>query len=133
MSNNFLCPQCRGNLNLDQYIVFSVKREDGKPGLIFLSEALGDYQSVASPNFYLRKGEKVTFFCPMCQHDLVAEGINQNLVKVIMLDNNQEEYSIIFSGIFGEKCTYVIKDDQVEKYGENAAEYINFFGTSPNY
>ena len=35
----------------------------------------------------------------------------------MMIEDNGKEYNIYFSGIVGEKCTYKIRDNKVEKIG----------------
>lgn len=63
-----------------------------------------------------------------CRTDLTATGINSNLVKIIMIDDNKKEYDVYFSKICGEHSTFLIHDDDiVEKYGEDSSAYVNYF------
>ena len=51
MANDFLCPKCKGYLNVANHIVFTAKTEKGKQGLIFLSPELGNYKTISHPSF----------------------------------------------------------------------------------
>ncbi len=51
-----------------------------------------------------------------------------------MIDEDMQEYEIVFSKIAGKKCTYKIKDHKIiERYGDDANAYINFWGEEPRY
>ena len=126
MKNNYLCHKCRSLLNIGNKIIFSAKSMDGKLGLILLSSEVGDYSVSHHPTFPVMPGEHYNFFCPLCKYNLAIPEVNENLAKVLMIDESNEEHLIVFSGIAGEKATYRIKDEDVEHYGENAGKYINF-------
>ena len=49
METNFLCPKCKGFLNVCGNIVFATKTKDGKSGLILLHEQLGNYEIIKHP------------------------------------------------------------------------------------
>ena len=63
----------------------------------------------------------------------MATEIHENLAKVLMLDEKNNEYEILFSEIVGEKCTYKIKEEDIELFGDHASKYMNFFGEIPKY
>jgi uncharacterized protein YbaR (Trm112 family) len=128
MAQDFICPYCKGKLNVKGFIVFSVKTKEDKRGLIFVSPELGNYQTFTHPSFRISKGEQHEFLCPICHSNLAAIEVNENLVKVLMTGENGKVYEILFSGIAGEKCTYKLKDGQLEVYGEDSERYRNFFG-----
>ena len=128
MDNSYLCPFCRGQLKVADHIVFSAKSETGKRGILFLSPQLGDYHCVNNESFQLVEGEHLEILCPICHSNLTAIDVNRNLAEVIMVDKNNEESTIYFSEIVGEKCTYKIHEKDIESYGENSAQYMNYFG-----
>ena len=133
MSNDFVCPYCKGKLNLKGNLVLSVKNQEGKSGLICLSPQLGNYKIETHSSFSLREGESTEYYCPICHSNLAALEFNENLVKILMVDSNQTVYEILFSGIAGEHCTYKIKGHEIESFGEDSQKYTNFFGAFPNY
>lgn len=133
MHTNFICPKCRGYLNVAENIVLTAKPQHGPAGLVFLSPKLGDYRSLTHPTFAAQKGEHVDFFCPICQANLVATEVSSDLARIIMVDDDKCEYEILFSEITGEKCTYKIQDKHVEQFGESSHHYMNFFGEVPSY
>lgn len=133
MAQDFHCPYCRGILNVQDKIVFSVKTKQGSRGLIFLNPELGNYQTVTHPSFKVNEGALNQFLCPICHSNLAALEINENLVKVLMTDNSMRVYEILFSGIAGEHCTYRIKESGFEAYGEDSDKYQNFFGEGPKF
>lgn len=133
MAQNFHCPYCKGILNVREFIVFSVKTNSDKRGLLFLNPELGNYQTITHPTFPVKEGELNQFLCPICHSNLAALEVNENLVKVLMTDDNMRVYEILFSGIAGEHCTYKLKDTELETYGEDSDKYQNYFGEGPRY
>jgi hypothetical protein len=72
--------------------------------------------------------------CPLCHANLTDQTISKNLARIKMIDSAGLEYDIYFSEIVGEKCTYKInRDKKVETFGEDAADYQNFWGAEPKY
>lgn len=133
MKKDYICPYCKGKLKVKDFIVFSGKVKTGETGLIFLSPKLGDYHVFTHPSFNHKKGEHVEYFCPICHANLAALEYNENLVKVLMVDEQSAVYEILFSGIAGEHCTYVLKETELEAFGENSKKYKDFIGESPRY
>jgi hypothetical protein len=133
MAQTFHCPYCRGILNVEDKIVFSVKTKNDLRGLIFLSPELGNYQTITNPSFKVKEGELHHYLCPICHSNLAALEINQNLVKVLLIDDNKRVSEILFSGIAGEHCTYKLREEELEVFGEDADVYQNFFGEGPRY
>ena len=131
MAQDFLCPYCKGKLKVNDYIVFSVKNHEGKRGLLFLSSKLGDYKTITHPTFNVTEGSHNDFICPICHSNMAALEFNENLVKVLMIDENSRVYEVLFSGIGGEHCTYKIKGSELETYGEDSDKYQKFFGEGP--
>ncbi len=126
MNNDFLCPHCDGYLTPRENIVFSVKTESGKVGIILLSPELGNYSVIRHESIALEEGEKVSVYCPICHADLALQDEKENLVRIIYEDPQHKRHDLIFSGIFGEKCTYKITEGEVESFGEHAAKYIDY-------
>jgi len=131
--HNFLCPKCRAQLVPNKKIVLLAKTTNGPSGLLLLSPKLGEYSATTHAAFKLQDGEKVDIFCPVCHEDLGDYMDNQNLARVIMVDENGEEYDIVFSEIIGQHSTYKIHGDDVESFGEDAELYTNFWGEAPRY
>ncbi|WP_286019144.1 hypothetical protein, partial [Candidatus Venteria ishoeyi] len=117
MKNKYLCPHCKGHLEVEENIVITARIKSGKKGLIFLSPCLGNYTVVKHPNFSYEKGEEVEMFCPICTHNLHEESYNQSFARIIMIDKDDDKHYILFSRIAGERCTYKITDNIVEKFG----------------
>lgn len=132
MKNDFLCPYCKGKLNIEGNIVLSVRTESQKRGLVFLSPSLGNYETTTHPSFEMKEGEHLDFFCPICHANLAAIEFDDNLAKVFMTDESQKVYEIVFSEIAGEHCTYKLVDHMIESYGEHKNQYVNHFGAKPN-
>ena len=128
MENSYVCPYCRGHLKVGEHIVFSAKTDKGDRGIIFLSPKLGDYHCVNHSSFSMTKGARLEIICPICHANLTAMNVNRNLAEIIMIDKDNQEYEIFFSEIIGEKCTYKIHDKDMEAFGSNSGEYMNFFG-----
>lgn len=130
MKANYVCPHCRGFLNIGDKIVFTAKTKNHKKGLVFLSPKIGDYSVISHDDFVFEQGELVSFFCPICNISLEATKVNPNLACITMVDEHSKEFDIYFSSVAGEKCTYKIRDKKVEAYGDHNKTYINFFNLS---
>ncbi|MDX1699753.1 MAG: hypothetical protein R3250_03995 [Melioribacteraceae bacterium] len=132
MKNNFLCPYCKGVLNVKENIVLTVRTQKLERGLVFISPKLGNYETTTHPTFKLEEGEHLDILCPMCHANLQAIAVNENLARILMTDESQKVYEIIFSEIAGEHCTYKLVDHMIESYGEHKNNYVNYFGAKPN-
>ena len=118
--NDYLCPKCKGHLNVGDHVVFTTKNNRKKKGVILLSPDVGSYSYIHHSEYGFSDGELVEFYCPICQKDLQAAS-NTEFVSIIMVDHNNMEYKVMFSRKVGEKSTYVVSnDDVVEMFGEDA-------------
>lgn len=125
MKATFICPECRNSINVGEDIVLIAKNEFGQKGIVMLHTALGNYESKFSTDFTIIEGDKVKFMCPVCHHNLTNVK-NENLAKFIMIDEKDKESFIVFSQIYGEKCTYKVEDKEVsERYGDHLGRYID--------
>jgi len=126
MSNDYLCPRCRGHLKVGGKLVFSVKGKSPRRGLVMLSPEIGDYEISKHPHFELIEGEKYEIFCPICHRNLRCTR-NVNFARIIMLDEDLNEFELLFSRTVGEKSTYKIKEGEGIKFGQHADRYNDFF------
>ena len=127
MKENFLCPHCRGYLNVEGRIVFTVKNSLGESGIILLHPELGNYEVVKHPLFFYENGENLDFRCPICNKKLASD-IHDNLAKIIYRDERRQEYNILFSIVAGEKSTFKMVGDSVEVFGEHSENYLELLG-----
>ncbi len=135
MSNNYLCSSCKGYINVGKHVVFSVTTTKNRRGLLFLSTELGDYSMVSNPEFTVNEGERTNFYCPICNARLACKR-HTNLARVLMIDENDEVYEVLFSEIAGEKCTFQVVRSDVRIFGEHSKlyrEFIEVFRTSHPY
>jgi len=128
MKTEYLCPFCRGNLKIDNDIVFAIRTKAEQRGIIMLSPELGNYQVRKHESLLMNEGDRLETFCPMCHSNLRAINVNTNLAEVIMTDENGDEYEIYFSEIVGEHSTFKIKDSDLESFGDDSDGYVNYFG-----
>ncbi|MGQ1911410.1 hypothetical protein ACT3CE_16680 [Marinifilum sp. RC60d5] len=126
MKANYLCPNCRTYLNVGERIIVSAENKEGQKGILLFSIHLGDYEILKHPYFDLKKNEIIQMSCPCCHKSLKDTKVHQNIYKIIMQDDEDQEYEILFSGVYGERCTYEICDGKVRSYGEHASKYLNF-------
>ena len=118
--NDYLCPKCKGHLNVGDHVVLTTKNNRKKKGVILLSPDVGSYSYIHHSAYGFQDGELVEFHCPICQKDLQSSS-NPDFVSIIMVDHNNMEYKVMFSRKVGEKSTYVVSnDDVVEMFGEDA-------------
>ncbi len=131
--NNYLCPHCKGHLRANNKIILSAVSEKGTKGLLLLDPELGNYKVLQHPDFDIKEGETIKFYCSICHESLYVEEYEGHFAKVIMVDKNNKEYDILFSKIAGEECTYKMNDGIYEAYGVDSGHYTNFFGETPKY
>jgi len=106
-------------------LIFRVRNQKKKFGLLLLSPLIGNYDSVKHPEFEYKTGDALGFYCPLCSHAL-STTIDDNLIFVIMVDNQGVEHNIYFSRISGEKSTYQVSGDTVMASGEHSGKYTYF-------
>jgi len=129
MKTNFICPKCRGYLNVGDKVIFSIKNKHRPFGLILLSPVLGDYKYEVNPSYEVGPGEEFDFHCPNCHKSLHVSG-NEKFVRVVMIEDDNIEHWVVFSRKEGEQCTYKISDDSVTNYGADSHKYIDFLSAS---
>ena len=131
MSIEYKCPHCKGLLNVNDCVLFSVKTPGSKKGLISLHPEIGNYSVRKNPSFDYKEGDILDFFCPICHSELASE-IHDKLAKVHMIDEDNNDFEILFSRIAGEKSTYKIVGETMNIYGDDSAEYLDFINLSMN-
>jgi uncharacterized protein YbaR (Trm112 family) len=131
MYNDYNCPNCNGHLRLGHTIILSAIRSNNQGSIILLHPEPGNYSADYHPETRFEKGDLVTFFCPICHHDL-SSNKHKNLAMVKMIDNGKV-YDIYFSRIAGEHSTLKMLGEHVEWYGKNSEQYLDFFNMSQMY
>lgn len=132
MANDYLCPICKGHIRVEDSLVVAARTKSNEKGLIFLNPEIGNYIKTTHPSFDLKEGEAYTIHCPIC-HAILNRDENHKLVKVLMIGEDGVEVEVYFSGIIGEKCTYVIKDKKVDKVGPDMQIYEKYFDLEDKY
>jgi len=134
MKNKYLCPKCRALLNVRENIIFSAENSKKQKGIFLLNAELGNYKMIHDPEFEYQSGDRIDFYCPVCNNSLGIPKINKDLAEILMIDKSGEEYEIVFSEIAGKKLTVKIRDNTiVESYGDDAREFQNYWGEGPRY
>lgn len=129
----FVCPHCFSYLNVGNQLIFKVIMKDNTQGLVILYNKPGNFESITGPGILKIEGELYTFCCPVCNHSLHDKKMNEKLVKIFMVGQDKMMHEIYFSGIFGEECTYVIRQGQVRFFGKHYQEYLNQIEQYKNY
>lgn len=125
--NDYMCPNCKGHLNVGDYLVFATKTQKKHKGLILLSPKVGEYNYIHHEKFQLEKGEMVDFVCPICQADLTsAKNKDHAMINMVSSEDNTD-YQLFFSKKAGNKSTYLVSNENVEAFGEDAMDYEDLF------
>ena len=134
MAVEYVCKICRGCLNVKTSIVLAASRlHSSKRGLVFLNPEIGNYTTTTHPSFQIEEGEEYIYTCPIC-HSQLNSTKYKHLVRIIMIDEKGKEYNIYFSGIAGEKCTYKLRENNVEvKIGPDLKTYDKYFDVPEEY
>jgi len=130
MKRNYKCPVCNSFIRVGDYIVLSAKSPVNETGLIFLSPEIGDYAKLTHPGFTLKEGEAYKYYCPVC-HAKLNEETKENMVMII-LEQDDKEYKILFSNIGGENITYKVTEHEVIKFGKSE-RYAKYFDLPKKY
>ncbi len=128
MKRTYYCPKCNATLNPNVKIILVAKKRQRR-GMVLFSPNPGNYKAVVAEDLNIQNGDKVSFFCPICQADLLSS-IDKNLAEISFKQSNGTEGKVNFSRIFGEEATFFVTREQVRSFGSNAEIYgaINFFG-----
>ena len=125
MKVTYLCPHCRGAINIGNNIILSAKTSKKQVGLLRLHEELGNYTIDLSSTLTVEKGGVVDLFCPVC-HECLNQSRKDALAKFIMIDDNCNECLIIISRRYGEKITFTVDENKhVKTYGEKISRFID--------
>lgn len=125
--NDYLCPKCKGHLNVGGSLVFATETHRKHKGLIMLNPKIGEYDYKHHPNFSLEKGESVDFHCPICHTNLTAAK-NKDYAMILMVVNEDNcDYELYFSKKAGNKSTYVVAKEEIEAFGEDAMDIEDLF------
>ncbi len=127
--NNFKCPHCNTNLNVNNHLVLTAEKPNGEKGIILMNPVLGNYNASHHPDFKPAEGEAHTFLCPACNTTLTSDK-SDKLAHIQMEDEEGNVFDIFFSRIKGEESTYRIIGETVETFGEDKQKYVNFFNLS---
>ena len=122
---DFICPKCREYLRVGDHLIFKAKNSKKQSALLLLSPQIGNYTSHKHPTFEIRTGERLEFYCPLCNVSLISD-IHKNLAHVIMLDESGTNHDVYFSQIVGEHSTFETEGMSVHVAGEDAGKYTYF-------
>ncbi|HSW68129.1 MAG TPA: hypothetical protein VLH16_06090 [Bacteroidales bacterium] len=125
MQNNYMCPKCKGYLNVGNSVILSVTSKNNQRGIVLLSSEIGDYTTKHHSSLHFAEGEKVSFYCPIC-HARLASRRHTNLARILMVDENNDVFEVLFSEITGERCTFQIMGNQFKVFGDDSQYYKEF-------
>ena len=99
--------------------------------LVLLSAQLGDYSAVHSRSMNFVEGAVYTFRCPLCRADLTSS-IDNKLVDLVSRLGDDPPVKVSFSRVHGEQATFLMAEDGVDRFGDDADRYegTNFFGVN---
>lgn len=124
-TNNFLCPKCLAQIRVGNHLIFKVRNQKKKTGLLLLHPRIGNYASVKHPSFEVEEGEALEFFCPVCNASMESD-IHKNLVHVILHEENGQDHEVYFSRIHGEQVSFETSGDALRVAGSDAGRYTYF-------
>ncbi len=125
MAVDYMCPDCKGHLRVDEHIILTVKQDGEKGMLLLINPELGNYQTIHHQSHSINEGHKFDFFCPIC-HSKLHSDLNDNLAMVLMRDTDEKIFELHFSRISGQKSTYQIMGKEVKTFGIDAPHYLDF-------
>lgn len=127
MKNEYLCPFCRGYLKVKNSVIFSARKPEGERGIILLSPEIANYTVRKHSSFKLEDGMRIDLYCPICHANLMAQHYHNNLARIIQINESGEESVVLISEIIGERCTYIIRGEQIDRFGDDSTNYFGEF------
>ncbi|MDE5421594.1 hypothetical protein L3073_05205 [Ancylomarina sp. DW003] len=124
MGTNYLCPHCRGILNVKNDIILTGRNSKGEKGLLLLHSEIGNYTSKKSDDFNIEIGEKINLSCSICQSNLDSSK-HENFAQLQYINIDDSESTVIFSKIYGEEVTHQIDQEKIFSYGEHCKRYAD--------
>jgi len=125
--NDYICPNCKGHLNVGDYVVFATHTQRKHKGLLMMSPLIGEYKYFHHEKYQLENGEMVGFGCPICQCDLTSIKNKDHAMIYMVVDEDSTEYELYFSKIAGNQSTYVVAQDNIESFGDDALDFEEIF------
>jgi hypothetical protein len=102
-----------------------------KRGLMLMSPRPGNYKFICDSDFgnKVKEGTLIDFLCPACGVDLTSAA-SKKLAEINLHQPDQPIKRVQFSKVHGEQATFVLADETIVPYGEDAYLYdeVNFFG-----
>lgn len=128
MARRYLCPHCRATLNPGTKIVLRL-RHGRKHGLVLLSPQVGNYKTIIAEEILPTTGQVVHLYCPVCGVDLRSAS-SHKLAELLLDKETGDLERIAFSRTYGEHATFVVRDNVIRVFGDDAVYYdsVNFFG-----
>jgi len=124
MKIDYLCPKCKGHLRIGDQIILTVKKKSWSGGLILMHPELGNYKFDNHSSFKFEEGEHFDFYCPICSAKLTSKS-HENLCMIMMRDENNQTYEVLFSRVKGEQNTYCIIGESADAYGNEIEKYMD--------
>lgn len=125
--NDYLCPKCKGHLNVNGHLIFATKTKRNHKGLLMLDAKVGEYKYKHHDKFHLEEGELVDFECPICQTDLTAANRKDHAMIYMVGIEDNFEYELYFSKVAGNQSTYVVAHDNIESFGDDALDFEDLY------
>ncbi len=115
---DYHCPKCNQKLSTERTVVFDIKRANGDKAKLELSPKPGEYSFRCSPELNFSEGEEIDFFCPACRKNLTSSRY-EKFVEISLQVTEIIKFEVLFSRVYGDKRTYVITEETIEKHGDN--------------
>lgn len=116
-----MCPDCKKDLNKGEEVVLTTQSKMHANGKIYLSPSIGEYGYRHFPDIDFKDGELVEFLCPHCRSDLHSYK-HKDYIKLLMKTGDAEHVEVLFSRKNGIKRTFILRDDEVEKHGDDVRD-----------
>ena len=120
MKRTYACPLCNTALNPSDKIILRGTHGPSK-GLFLFSPKPGNYDARIPPGFTLKRGDEVTFHCPVCSGDLTAPQ-DREWAALKFHQPSGLQGTVVFSKVFGKRATFFITEETVKPFGEDSGD-----------
>lgn len=120
---DYHCSNCNQKLNVMGSVILYIERKNGQTGVLELNPTPGEYDFTTDPIMNFGENEEVDFYCPACKENLQS-GKYPKYASLSLIVNKKIEFEVLFSRFFGDRKTYIMTEDMIEKYGDNPEDLI---------
>ena len=115
---HYHCTLCGHKLNQGNDVHFLVALDEGEKHQLKLSKVPGVFGHKSDHTLSIKDGDVVDFYCPKCESNLRSE-TRPEFVEIQLVVAKTREYPLFISPICGDRASYILREGQLNSYGND--------------